>query len=135
MSEQPLPLPCPGVMGAHDLMIADLDLASPPEPVYAAARLRILDRRQVGLDRYGQLLCPNNRRDTLRDALEEALDLCAYLRNLLRLGCDLETTYRAAYRVFLDLVVEQAKLHDVDLSCFGGITLLAAEPIEEDVHG
>ena len=38
-------------------------------------------RRIVGLHRYGEPLNPENKRDNLRDALEEALDLAAYLRN------------------------------------------------------
>lgn len=37
-------------------------------------------RKQVGLQRYGTLLQPFNGRDALRDAYEEALDLCQYLR-------------------------------------------------------
>lgn len=38
-------------------------------------------RRIVGLHRYGEPLNPENKRDNLRDALEETLDLAAYLRN------------------------------------------------------
>ena len=37
-------------------------------------------RKAVGLERYGTLLQPFNGRDALRDAYEEALDLCQYLR-------------------------------------------------------
>lgn len=37
-------------------------------------------RREVGIDRYGTALQPGNRRDSLRDAYEEALDLACYLR-------------------------------------------------------
>ena len=37
-------------------------------------------RDQVGRARYGVPLQPHNGRDALRDAYEEALDLCAYLR-------------------------------------------------------
>lgn len=127
MEEQPLPTPCPGVVGAHDLIVRDLALISLPAPLFDAAVSRVLDRKQVGLDRYGQLLCPDNGRDTLRDALEEALDLCAYLRNLLRLGHQLFDTYNAAVRVYLDLVIEQENLHGLDLSGVSGITQLADE--------
>ncbi len=38
-------------------------------------------RRVIGLATYGQPLQPKNGRDNLRDALEEAADLCCYLRN------------------------------------------------------
>jgi hypothetical protein len=37
-------------------------------------------RDQLGRERYGVPLQPYNGRDALRDAYEEALDLCAYLR-------------------------------------------------------
>lgn len=40
-------------------------------------------RKAVGLSRYGRALQANNGRDGMRDAYEEALDLCAYLRQLL----------------------------------------------------
>lgn len=38
------------------------------------------NRDQLGLSRYGTRLQPYNGRDALRDAYEEALDLCVYLR-------------------------------------------------------
>lgn len=37
-------------------------------------------RDAVGRERYGVPLQPHNGRDALRDAYEEALDLCAYLK-------------------------------------------------------
>lgn len=37
-------------------------------------------RDRLGRRRYGFPLRPNNGRDALRDAYEEALDLCVYLR-------------------------------------------------------
>jgi len=40
-------------------------------------------RDQVGRKRYGTPLQPHNGRDALRDAYEEALDLCVYLRQAL----------------------------------------------------
>ena len=58
-----------------------------PEPVpndrQAVWPLVIMDmaaRDHVGRARYGVQLQPHNGRDALRDAYEEALDLCAYLR-------------------------------------------------------
>ena len=61
--------------------------ASQPEPVpndrQAVWPLVIMDmanRDQVGRARYGVPLQPHNGRDALRDAYEEALDLCACLR-------------------------------------------------------
>lgn len=47
----------------QDLVIADIE-----------------QRKAVGLQRYGTLLQPFNGRDSNRDAYEEALDLCQYLK-------------------------------------------------------
>lgn len=43
----------------------------------------MLARDRTGEQRYGARLQPHNGRDTLRDAYEEALDLCVYLRSLM----------------------------------------------------
>lgn len=40
-------------------------------------------RREVGIKRYGTPLQPNNGRNALQDAYEEALDLAMYLKQLL----------------------------------------------------
>ena len=40
-------------------------------------------RDQVGRERYGVPLQPHNGRDALMDAYQEALDLCAYLKQAL----------------------------------------------------
>ncbi|MDE2425682.1 MAG: hypothetical protein KGO96_07230 [Elusimicrobia bacterium] len=41
------------------------------------------NRDNLGLERYGTRLQPFNGRDTLRDAMDEALDLVVYLRTLI----------------------------------------------------
>ena len=63
------------------------EAANQPAPVAndrpAVWPLVIMDmaaRDQVGRERYGVPLQPHNGRDALRDAYDEALDLCAYLR-------------------------------------------------------
>ena len=38
------------------------------------------ERREKGIAKYGRPLTTFNERDALRDALEEALDCCQYLR-------------------------------------------------------
>lgn len=43
----------------------------------------VLARKEIGRQRYGTVLQPNNGRDALRDAYEEALDLCQYLKQTL----------------------------------------------------
>lgn len=60
--DQPLPTPGEGV-DIQTLVVYD-----------------IAERRKVGIQRYGMALRPNNGRDALRDAYEEALDLAMYLR-------------------------------------------------------
>ena len=45
--------------------------------------LDMRDRLSLGLERYGTGLQPFNGRDMLRDAYEEALDLCVYLRGMM----------------------------------------------------
>lgn len=63
--EQPMPTKNDGPC-IQDLVIADIE-----------------KRKAIGLQRYGTLLQPFNGRDALRDAYEEALDLCQYLRQAL----------------------------------------------------
>ena len=48
--------------------------------VWPLVIMDMVARDQVGRARYGVPLQPHNGRDALRDAYEEALDLCAYLR-------------------------------------------------------
>lgn len=43
----------------------------------------IEERRQLGISRYGTALQPNNGRDALLDAYEEAIDLAMYLKQAL----------------------------------------------------
>lgn len=40
----------------------------------------LIDRKAVGIERYGTPLQASNGRDALLDAYQEALDLCCYLR-------------------------------------------------------
>lgn len=42
----------------------------------------VQERRQLGIQRYGSPLMTHNGRDALQDALEEAVDLAAYLMQL-----------------------------------------------------
>lgn len=48
-------------------------------PVWDAVIARMHDRDRIGQERYKTRLQAGNGRDALRDALEEALDQCAYL--------------------------------------------------------
>jgi hypothetical protein len=50
----------------------------------SVATAMILRRRELGVKRYGTALLPNNGRDSLWDAVEEALDTYVYLLNYWR---------------------------------------------------
>jgi hypothetical protein len=56
----------------------------PPQPSTGDIWLLVLkdmeQRRLHGIDKYGTTVQPNNGRDALTDAYQEALDLCVYLR-------------------------------------------------------
>lgn len=49
------------------------------EEVFGQLHNDIESRNKIGFDHYKQSLTTFNGRDALRDAYEEALDLCAYL--------------------------------------------------------
>lgn len=55
-------------------------IANDHPPIWNIVVMDMLNRDHVGRKRYGVPLQPHNGRDVLRDAYEEALDLCAYLR-------------------------------------------------------
>lgn len=103
--DQPLPREVPGAVSAHDMVVADLDDWGLPSALAGAVAAVVVRRKALGLSRYGQPLTILNGRDTARDALEEATDLCAYLRVLLAEGHALDLTYKRAVNVLVDLVV------------------------------
>jgi len=49
-------------------------------PVWDLVQFDMLARDKMGASKYGVRLQPFNGRDALRDAYEESLDLCVYLR-------------------------------------------------------
>lgn len=53
------------------------------EIVYLAVIEDMRKRAEVGKSRYGTYLRTHNGRDALRDAYEEAMDLCMYLKQLM----------------------------------------------------
>jgi hypothetical protein len=55
-------------------------IANQSPSIHDLVRKDIGDRKQFGLDKYKTTLQPNNGRDALVDAYQEALDLCCYLR-------------------------------------------------------
>lgn len=59
------PLPTPGRECVQDALIAEIE-----------------QRKQLGIQRYGQPLMTHNGRDAIRDAREEAVDLAVYLMQI-----------------------------------------------------
>jgi hypothetical protein len=62
---------------------------SKPKPgdgctIHSLVAIDMLNRAELGRQRYGTYLQALNGRDALLDAYEEALDLCAYLRQAIR---------------------------------------------------
>lgn len=53
------------------------------EPVANQVMADLHSRKVFGIKKYGTPLQPNNGRDALQDAYEEALDLCCYLKQRL----------------------------------------------------
>lgn len=51
--------------------------------IQALVRSDFEHREQVGISRYGTPLQPNNGRDALIDAYQEAMDLVCYLRQMI----------------------------------------------------
>ncbi|MFG3711001.1 hypothetical protein [Micromonospora sp. NPDC047730] len=90
--EQPLPTPNGG-RSIQSMVRADLLDAIPP--VAADVSADLLDREQLGIERYGTYLQANNGRDALRDAYEECLDLAVYLKQAIVEGHDLVIAYYA----------------------------------------
>lgn len=64
-----------------------LTIEDQPEPIkthedsiHDLVMLDLIERKRLGLQRYGTILQATNGRDHLIDAYQEALDLCCYLR-------------------------------------------------------
>lgn len=103
---EPAPVPNLGP-SMHDLAIEDISLAvhksaEIPQSEYPAivgVMNELEDRKAFGLKKYGTILQANNGRDACRDALDEALDLIVYMRQLvterpLIEGVRLDSMYR-----------------------------------------
>ena len=58
-------------------------IANKEPEVWWLVQKDMLKRNSFGIDKYGMPLQPNNGRDALKDAYEEALDLVVYLRQAL----------------------------------------------------
>jgi hypothetical protein len=83
--QQQPPQAAPGSPASWTLVRNDLDARrrrqEAPTPVIDAAYQEAFERDQFGRAKYGVPLRPNNGRDSLDDAYQEAMDLAVYLRN------------------------------------------------------
>jgi hypothetical protein len=88
--DQPLPKPADGP-SMHDLVCDDVRThwvygslgRAPVAPAIEAVTAALEARRQLGLERYGQLLRAHNGRDALRDLGEELADAVVYCRQVI----------------------------------------------------
>lgn len=78
-------------------------------------------RDRLGRERYGVPLQPGNGRDALRDAYEEALDLCAYLRQAI---CERDGDDDALLEWIEDAKGNQTAWHSATKT---GVTVYAGE--------
>jgi hypothetical protein len=80
-----------------DLVVADLSLRV-QDLAHDALVKDILDRKAVGIERYGVPLQPFNGRDPLVDAYQECIDGAKYLRQLLfEVRINMQHPLRAKY--------------------------------------
>lgn len=53
------------------------------DSIQALVRADLEEREKLGIERYGTALRAHNGRDALKDAYEECLDMCCYLKQAL----------------------------------------------------
>ncbi len=85
------PQPVKGTGPLIYLRVRD-DMAANGASIELCALIRA--RAEVGADKYGVRLQAHNGRDAGRDAIEEAADLCQYLRQCVEEGQDVGHLYR-----------------------------------------
>lgn len=87
MTEQPAPIPNDRP-SLHDELRDAIKRGQPPSKERDRLIAEIDARKQKGLETYGSLLQPFNGREPEVDAFEEAVDLAAYLTQLLAEVCE-----------------------------------------------
>ena len=109
---QPQPEP-KNTSGMHDLVIADITQAwaSTPSLIGSDEEKGIVGvieeleaRKKFGFDKYGTLLQANNGRNAVRDALDEALDLTVYIKQIITEAKLSLKTMSAVERMYRDTV-------------------------------
>ncbi|WP_345154032.1 hypothetical protein [Micromonospora maritima] len=104
-----------------------LDLLEAAVPAAADVRADLVDREQLGIERYGTFLQAFNGRDCLLDAYQELLDLAVYLKQALVEGwAQLEIMYYAALAMAMHLK-EEMQARDAAQSAAGSAARERAE--------
>lgn len=90
------PLPTPNASQSIQALVR-IDLLDAVVPAAGDVRADLVDREQLGIERYGTFVQAHNGRDALLDAYQELLDLAVYLKQALVEGNgQLEIMYYAA---------------------------------------
>lgn len=126
---EPAPIPNSGP-SMHDLVISDIATVlgrseNVPEdelPSITGVCDELQDRKCHGLEKYGTFLQAGNGRNATRDAMDEALDLTVYMRQMMveginTHGANLDAMYRNAIEFCIALkhiLIRSETNHDAD---------------------
>lgn len=102
----------------HDLVINDLQRRSIPGQRFPdSVRENMIDylrfRKRYGFEKYGTVLQAHNGRNSRRDALEEVVDLCVYLKQITEEFPDdghAKLAYTQAISIY-SLIIKSMTLH------------------------
>jgi len=97
--DQQLPVPNDGP-SMHDLVITDLGVWTIPHR--EAVQELLLERKRIGLERYGSMLQAGNQRDWYRDLTDELTDAAVYAKQgICELGDNAPAELGQVYRLIL----------------------------------
>lgn len=102
------PLPGPGHVPIHQVVIDNLDAWVADEAARAVIRDGLAARRELGVSKYGRPLESHNGRDALRDCWEETLDALVYAVQMGREGERAGDVIRSLVSVAARLAVMKA---------------------------
>ena len=113
--DQPTPTPNDS-RSVHDMVLEDIDVLTPTRG--AELKALVVQRKALGLSRYGTVLQANNGRDALGDGIDEVADLVCYLRQWLEeqelRGMEATVTWGTArYHEALELAVSLVRARAV----------------------
>lgn len=102
------PAPKAGVEEVVPRVMADVQTyVNQPMPVLIHLQASLISRQEIGLETYGTPLQSYNGRDAFADALQELLDLCNYLKQLMM---ESNREYTSMYFTALNLAGQMVAL-------------------------